>query len=162
MPYVIKASYYQSRKWFFSETVPINVFFQIVSPETYVKCKHGKYSKLIDRFLVTWPSLMVHADSKYHIDQFIFSHIEHCQGHTATNGRSAHSTRPLADIQWCHNMIYEPRARQMYCDVSKMSCIVCRMTSCGSMVMVLLLWCHILLLIERNVTLVLPWYLTSQ
>ncbi len=31
----------------------------------YVKCK---YSKLIGWFLVTWPSVMIHTDSKYHID----------------------------------------------------------------------------------------------
>ncbi len=35
-----------------------------------------KYSKLIGRFLDTWPLVMVHTDSKYHIDQLIFSHID--------------------------------------------------------------------------------------
>ncbi len=39
----------------------------------YVKCK---YSKLIGQFLVTRPSVMVHTDSKYYIDQSIFSNID--------------------------------------------------------------------------------------
>ncbi len=37
-----------------------------------VKCK---YSMLIGRSLVMWPSVMVHTFSKYHIDQAIFSNI---------------------------------------------------------------------------------------
>ncbi len=35
----------------------------------------NKYSKPIGWFLITWPSIMVHTDSKYHIDKSIFSFI---------------------------------------------------------------------------------------
>ncbi len=45
---------------------------QTINTLLYVKCK---YSMLLGRFLVTWPSVMVHTDSKYHIDQAIFSNI---------------------------------------------------------------------------------------
>ncbi len=70
----------------------------------YVKCK---YSILIGRFMVTWPSVMLHTDSKYHIERTIFSNI--------------------VLSSWCYYLWRH-----------------------------IVLWCHIVLLFDRNVTLVLP------
>ncbi len=40
----------------------------IILYKLYVRCE---YSKLIRQFVVTWPSVMVHTDSKNHIDRAI-------------------------------------------------------------------------------------------
>ncbi len=107
----------QSLSWFFQGQI-VNKSGNIINYIIICQCK---YSKPIGQFLVTWPSVMLHTDSKYHIDRSIFSHI---------------------NID-CHHIVLLLRHIVMVLHI-------------------VLLLRHIVPLFDKNITLVLPWYLMSQ
>ncbi len=82
-----------------------NSYTQQQNTLLYVKCT---YLILIGRFLVTGPSVMLHTDPKYHIDQAIFPNIVLSSWCYYCN---------FVILYYCDVILY-------YCDIILYSCLI--------------------------------------